>query len=132
MTACIKPIVNRLNGRGESFEASDFCEIITPTSAEVLAEYEQDFYKGTPAFTLNHYKEGKAYYMTARMETKCLDTFYFKLAKEHSLSNLLGAELPEGVSLQTRTDGESSYVFLMNFTETTQTVHLSDSSEVSM
>ena len=115
----------------ESYAASDFCEIIEPTSATVLASYEQDFYRGTPALTLNHYKQGKAYYMSTRLETAFLDLFYQEIAAEHDLHNPLGMSLPEGVSLHTRTDGDTHYLFLMNFTEETQTVTVPDSYEIS-
>lgn len=115
----------------KSYAASDFCEIIEPTSATVLASYEQDFYSGTPALTLNHYKHGKAYYMSTRLETAFLDLFYQEIAAEHDLHNPLGMSLPEGVSLHTRTDGDTHYLFLMNFTEETQTVTVPGSYEIS-
>ncbi|MBM0066286.1 beta-galactosidase [Bacillus gibsonii] len=119
-----------VNWEGLSYQVSDFCEIVEPTSATVLAQYEQDFYKNSPALTVNTYKKGQAYHISARTETGFLDTFYEKLANDHQLSNPIGIELPEGVSLQSRTDGETTYLFLMNFTEETQVVNIPETYEL--
>ena len=34
---------------GNSYDVVDYCELITPTTAEVLGTYEKDFYAGVPA-----------------------------------------------------------------------------------
>lgn len=79
---------------------------------------------------MNTYKKGQAYHISARTETGFLDAFYEKLASDHQLSNPIGIELPEGVSLQSRTDGETTYLFLMNFTEETQVVNIPETYEL--
>ena len=68
--------------------------------------------------------KGSAYYIASRNEERFLDNFYGGLAERLRLRRVLAARLPEGVTAQLRTDGESDYVFLMNFKRDEQTVDL--------
>ena len=45
---------NSIKFGNESFEVVDYCTIIEAKEAEVLAKYEEDFYKNTPAITKNN------------------------------------------------------------------------------
>ena len=114
------------NGLGFSgdYAVKDICDIIHAEKASVLATYSNDFYAGSPALTVNNFGDGQAYYIAARTGTDFLDTFYAGLSKTLTLKRTISAQLPEGVSAQIRTDGETDYLFLMNFTEQPQTVEL--------
>ncbi len=100
---------------GKSYDASLFCELIHLETAQKLAEYSEDFYKGMPALTVNNFGKGKAYYICFNSERDFLADFYSCIAKEASVSNIFNIDLPEGLSLHTRTDGDITYAFLMNF-----------------
>ena len=108
------------------YKTVKFCELIHTESAEVLAEYESDFYKGRPALTVNSVGEGKAYHMAARCENSFLNDFYDCMIAVYDLKKAINAALPEGVTAQLRSDGKKKYMFIMNFSEEEKTVDLGD------
>lgn len=112
-TAVCKP-GNALSLSGE-YAVKDFCDLIHPETAEVLATYGSDFYEGMPVLTSNSYGAGTAYYIAARTDNAFLDDFYHTLTAKLGLRKALDTRLPEGVTAQLRSDGEKDYVFLMNF-----------------
>lgn len=109
-----------------TYKVKHICDIIHCETAKALAEYGNDFYAGSPALTVNHYGEGKAYYMAFRNNDDFEKDFYNQLIKEHDLLRALNVELPEGVTAQMRTDGERDFVFVMNFSEEAREVALEE------
>jgi Beta-galactosidase len=106
------------------YAVKEICDIIHAEKARVLAVYASDFYAGTPALTVNDYGAGKAYYIAARTGADFLDAFYGSLSVELALGRAVSSPLAEGVSAELRTDGETDYLFLLNFSEQQQTVEL--------
>lgn len=100
---------------GSAVSAVDYCEIIHSNTAEVLATYGSDYYKGMPAATVNKYGEGKAYYIAFRDSGDFTDLTVAKLLKDAKISSGFDGDLPLGVTAHTRTDGEKTFVFLQNF-----------------
>ncbi|WP_128657913.1 beta-galactosidase [Paenibacillus sp. 598K] len=109
---------------GASYCAYDYCELVHLEGAQALAWYAADLYQGHPAVTEHGYGKGRAYYVAGRHESRYHDAFYGKLIEELGLQPGYPAEAPAGVSIQTRSDGEQTYVFIMNFTESEQIVQL--------
>jgi len=107
---------NSLIWNGKSYEVFDLCELIHAEGAEVLGTYGSDFYAGRPALTVNSVGSGKAYFIAARTGEDFLNDFYRKVIGEAGIKRSLEAELPKGVSAQIRSDGETDYIFIMNFT----------------
>ena len=103
---------------GETYDVVDYCELITPTTAEALGFYGEDFYKGMPALLKNSYKAGKAYYISCRDTGALTDKLYAMLLKE---LNIKTYDLPEGVTVSSR----EKYLFVQNFNDYAVTVHLS-------
>ncbi|WP_145321594.1 beta-galactosidase [Paenibacillus xylanexedens] len=102
-----------------SFEVHELCDLIHAETAEVLAVYGDDFYAGRPALTVNRLGDGKAYYLAARVsEDTFYQAFYGKLVEEAGVRRSIDCKLPEGVTAQLRTDGDTDYVFLLNFSGT--------------
>jgi beta-galactosidase len=98
------------------FAGEDYSELIHPRGAEVKAVYESEFYAGMPAFTVNRFGKGKAYYQAFR------DTGSFKRAALADILAELGiagpvANLPEGVTAHTRSADGTQYLFLENYTD---------------
>ena len=114
---------NRLGMNGE-YEAHTFCDVIHAETAEVLATYTSDYYRGMPALTVNSFGDGHSYYMAARQNADFYEDFYRRLIDILKLKRALDAELPEGVTAQLRTDGTADFVFLMNFREDEKQVSL--------
>ncbi|WP_102127475.1 beta-galactosidase [Deinococcus planocerae] len=50
-------------GTGERHDVENWCEVIHPQGAEVLATFERDFYRGGPAVTRHAFGAGRAYYV---------------------------------------------------------------------
>ncbi len=106
-------------GRGKHY-----AELANPNTAEVLAQYDSEFYKGKPALTMNVYGQGKAYHLATRLDEAYLSAFYQGLVETLKISPILPSALPTGVSVQLRETEKRRYLFLMNFTEADQTVQL--------
>lgn len=116
---------NPLNLDGE-YRALELCELIHAETAKVLATYKEDFYAGRPALTVNEFGNGKSYYIAFRSENDFLSDFYAYLIDDLKIQKVLDTELPEGVTVQKRTDGENDYIFVMNFAGDERKVHLGD------
>lgn len=125
---------NAMVCRGEGhrrYTVRDLCAIVHAKGAEVLAEYEDDFYKGTPALTVNRYGQGKAYYVPARAEADFLRDFCTKLADDAGVVRALNTALPYGVVPMMRTDETGkAVVFVQNFTGETKPLVLNETCTV--
>ena len=117
---------NSLTYNGKTYEIKDYATVIERGSADELAVYQQDFYKGTPAVTVNQYHQGKAYYIGARLEKAFLTDFYGDLITELGLKPALDVTHERGVSVQVREADGSKTAFIMNFTEQTQSIEINE------
>ncbi len=117
---------NSVTFNGATYDAVDYCEIVHAQGAEVLATYNDDFYKGMPALTVNNYGKGKAYYVTFRDNGDFTDVITERLLTECGIVSDFDGVLPCGMTAHSRTDGENLYVFLQNFSTnplSTSTAH---------
>jgi len=111
----------------EPYEAFDYCAVIETTGAQTLAKYTQDFYKGTPALTVNNFGKGRAYFIGARTGADFLDEFYTSILDgEFEMLNAPPINSDTGVSVQTRVCKNASYYFVMNFTEDERAITLEE------
>ena len=106
---------NSLSWDGGSYTVSELCAIIHSKGAEILGEYESDFYAGSPALTVNNFGAGKAYYIAARPESAFLRDFYEELTRSLGIRGAV-VSLPDGVEAVTRQNDDCCYLFLQNFT----------------
>lgn len=97
-----------------TWNCNKLCDLVKVSTAEVLATYGQDFYKGWPAFTENSYGEGKAYYICADFEQGFYDEAYSKIAENAGLKKIF-SNIPNGVEVTTRHSEEYRYIFVQNF-----------------
>jgi len=120
------PSFNRqsLRFKGEVFEVVDYAERIHLRGAEALAVYEQDFIAGEPAVTVNRFGAGKAYYIAARTKEPFLSAFYSGLAAELGIEAVLPEQGNEGISAALRSDGETDWLFVYNYTGENRNVNL--------
>ena len=97
----------------------EYCELITPKSAQVLGTYCEDFYQGSPAVLKNSYGAGTAYYIGFRDDGAFLADFYEQLLEDTGIPY---RSLPEGVTMHTRETEEAVYTFVENYLEKPVTV----------
>lgn len=100
---------------GEEHELVDYCEVLKLKGAAPLAVYSSGWYEGAPAVTEHSFGAGKAVYQACRDTGSLKDKVFGKLLQELELTGPLEGAVPHGVTAQTRTDGENSYVFLQNY-----------------
>lgn len=103
-----------------TFTVKDYCEIVKVQDAQVLAEYTDDFYAGTPAVTVKENGAGKAYYVAARVDNDCMEMLLKRIWQE---KNIPIQYLPEGVEYHKRENDKYTYEFYMNYTSEPQTIH---------
>ena len=93
----------------ETASGSVLCEVAALEGARPLMIYDEDYFAGAPAVTVNHFGEGKAYYVATRFEEDFYKPLY-ELICEGVVSSCWPGHLAEGVIACSRGD----YVFLIN------------------
>jgi beta-galactosidase len=111
-----------LDGQGHTYECSQWCDLLTPVTAEPIAWYGDDFYAGTPAVTVNRFGKGQVYYFGTHADETYWSTLLAALVEEKHLQRFAG--LPEGVQATVRSGENVSFLFLLNLSRTEQTVEL--------
>jgi beta-galactosidase len=111
---------NTAGYNGKSYDVVHVCDILHSQGASVLGEYKTDFYKGTPAVTVNNYGKGRAYYVAFRNDDDFATDFCDDLIKEMSISSDTGINAEPGVSIRKR----GNVIFVMNFSDEQRTVTL--------
>lgn len=115
---------NALNLSGD-YDAHEIAELIHLEGAEALGTYRSDFYAGRPALTVNRFGEGNAYHLATRVKDASFYVeLYAAITSKAGINRALDSELPTGVTAQLRTDGESDYIFVQNYSGSPQAVQL--------
>ena len=110
----------------KEYKTVELCDLIHAETAKVLATYKEDFYAGRPALTVNEFGKGKCYYIAFRSGDDFLSDFYGRLIEDLDIQRVLDIDLPEGVTVQKRSDGDNDFIFVMNFAGDQRTVDLGD------
>lgn len=103
------------HGLSGTYQARHYFDLLHLNGAEVLAEYDEDFYAGRPALTRNKKGLGAAYYAASRNDDQFLEDFLGFLAEDLRLPRALTSRLPDGVSAHIREGGGERFLFLLNF-----------------
>mgnify|MGYP001251320400 CR=1 FL=1 len=103
---------------GIIYEGKQWCDILLPINAEVLATYMDFFYSGKAAITYNKYHKGGAYYI-GTVGNKALYRSLLKDALEQGGINYF-ENLPETVELSVRKTDKVNYIFLFNNSQNKQ------------
>ncbi len=104
-------------------EANIWCDLITPKGADVLATYEQAFYKGTAAVTRHTYK-GDVTYIGSSVDDTMLDTIYNEALTRAGID---ATRLPDDVEKVDRHgDGHVIRFYMNHSTDVTSTVEIGD------
>lgn len=115
---------NHVSYKNKTYSVKELCDLIHLESAISLARYEDDFYSGRPALSVNSFGKGSAYYIAFRNTDHFQEDFYNDLISQLALEVDSNLTLPIGVSLQIREDEKNRFFFFMNFTKEEKTIHL--------
>ncbi len=111
-------------GPGEArYPARCWSDILTPSSAKVLATYGKGYYAGKPAVTVNNVGKGRVYYVGTESKSPFFYDRLVALAARQSLVALNG-QIPQGVEVAIRQKGGKKIIFVLNYTGTEKTVPL--------
>lgn len=106
------------------YQVRHLCELIHLETAEAVAHYREDFYADRPAVTVNQVGAGKAWYVASRNDGAFQRDFFGNIIRELKLPRALDCQFPHGVTAHRRTDGESEFIVVENYSDKTQTLTL--------
>ncbi|WP_394119001.1 beta-galactosidase [Enterobacter soli] len=120
----VQGLAGNASGLQGPYQVRHLCELIHAESAQVLATYRDDFYAGRPAVTVNRFGKGKAWYVASRNDLPFQRDFFVAIINELALPRAIDGDFPPGVVATARTDGETTWVFVQNFTAQQQLITL--------
>lgn len=109
---------------GERVEAAVFNDLLAPIgeNAQVLATYDDSYYKGVPALICNRFGKGKAYYFGGAFAVDTANLFLKKLNLAESYRDML--ELPKECELAIRAKAGEQYFFVLNYAREAKQIKL--------
>ncbi len=96
---------------GELLTVYDYAEVLKVQDAKVIGTYTDDFYKGSPALTVNEVGKGKAYYQAARCDADSLSRLLKCILSNEEIPY---NTLKTGLEKYTRYSEDSIYTFYLN------------------
>ncbi len=105
------------------YDTSLWCDIIKLKTAVSLAQFEEDYFAGAPAVTVNGYGMGKAFYFASLPDYKYTKIFLDGLLKEKNIFPALNC--PPGVEVNFRKNNNDIYYFIINHTNSENSIQLS-------
>ncbi|GKX65058.1 beta-galactosidase [Inconstantimicrobium mannanitabidum] len=96
----------------KTYECTQWCDLIEPTTAKVIATYNDDFFKGTAAVTVNNYKSGKVYYLGTVFSRDYYYDLMSQILKDNNIKYY--TELEDDIELSVRENDNGKYLFIFN------------------
>jgi beta-galactosidase len=100
------------------------CDLLHSEGADVLAVYGDDFYKGMPVLTRNHFGKGQAWYVASSPDPDFLKGLVAHLCEQKGIHPML--QTPQGVEVSKRMKNGTTYTFVMNHNEREQIVDIGE------
>ena len=97
------------------YPVMDLCALVHAEGAQVLAEYDRDFYAGWPALTRHSFGKGTAYFAAAECGGDFLRDLVTLVTVQTENTCALCSELPHGVTVTERKGVDMGLFFLQNF-----------------
>ncbi|MBR6667618.1 MAG: beta-galactosidase [Clostridia bacterium] len=107
---------------GTAVEAGQWCDVLTAETAQVLARYDSEYFKGAAAITRNAWGEGKVYYIGTVGRQELYRRVACIAAKEAGLPII--PDLPAGVEITVRRGREGDVRFVFNHAASAQRLTL--------
>lgn len=105
---------NIVMNNGTKYTCEHLCQLVECTTAAPLGVYQQEFYAGTPALTVNQFGNGLAYYVCADAEQAFYDDLYRSLADRAGIDRPVET-IPDGFEVTTRCSEDAEFIFIQNF-----------------
>jgi beta-galactosidase len=102
-----------------------WCDVLKPSTAEVVAQYTQDYYAGKPAITRNKFGKGWVIYVGAVGGAGFYELLAGWLLGMSGVKPVL--EAPEGIEVTERWQAERKLLFLLNHSKKEQEITLDGS-----
>ena len=114
---------NSVDLYGKTYSSASYCELAYLEGAEVIGSYNEDFYRGMPAVTVNSYGKGKAYYIATDFDLDGYMALFSNWFKDIISSDKVISS-PDNVSIMMRYSEDNEYVFVLNFNNEEKYVEL--------
>ncbi len=99
-----------------------WCDVLAPTSAQVIARYTRDYYAGKPAIALNDCGKGRTVYVGTFGDGTLFEMLAGWLLGLAGVRRMVST--PDGVEVTERWQGDRRLLFILNHTEREQEVTL--------
>jgi len=96
------------------FEVLKFAEVLHAEGAEVVATFQRDFYKGSPALTYKEFGKGYAWYLGCDTTEEINRAFLCPIIRMAGVQPNLHENLPRGVTVQKRFSDKGEFIFVLN------------------
>jgi beta-galactosidase len=103
-------------------QAAVWCDILTPTTAEVIAAYDEDYYKGRAAVTLNRVGDGAVIYSGTIGDATFVHSLTAYACRSAGVAGLVTSA--SGVEVAVRWQGSQRLLFMLNHSNQPQAVSL--------
>lgn len=113
------------DGFAAEYACDLLCDVIHAESAEVVANYGDDFYAGTPVVTRRRFGDGEAWYVGSRADAAFRGDLVTALCRDAEITPPL--TVPRGVEVTRREHDGRGVAFVLNHTEEACTVDLGPS-----
>ncbi len=109
---------------GKQFQCTFWGDVVHTKNAKEIATFEQDYYAGNAAITQNTFGKGNAFYVGTVPDNNGME-WVLELACK--TAGVQSANLPAGIEILHRANGQSSFVFVLNYSDEKVTVSLEQS-----
>lgn len=111
---------------GGEYGCGFLCDVLRPTTAQVLARFGSDFYADGPCLTRNAAGKGQAYYIATQPDDAFLKDFLGGLCAGLGIAPVLHADA--GVEITRRQNEQGSVIFVLNHNQAPARVDLGSAS----
>ncbi|HEY9525879.1 MAG TPA: beta-galactosidase trimerization domain-containing protein, partial [Anaerolineales bacterium] len=95
-------------------QAQLWFDILRPTTSQVVATYQSEYYSGEPAITLNHFGQGQGIYVGTLGDDTLHDALLGWTLESAGIRPVFN--VPAGVEATARWHGNQQLIFLLNHT----------------
>ncbi|MCR5733285.1 MAG: beta-galactosidase [Lachnospiraceae bacterium] len=118
----IEDTSNSFAYNGKEYTARKVCDIMHAETAEVLSEFKEDFYKGSPAITKNSMSKGSVYYVATDSTPDFYSDFIRDLCIEKGVKDCLynepkGAGEWSGLEISVRVNDKGKMYYFINHSD---------------